>query len=120
MMDASDFDRINAEMASYDKKREDVIKRSRDIQKMSKNSIFSLHRGDIERGSQQIVDALKIVSELMPVIKENPTLRPGSFANSLEELAEAQCFMGYIQDNRLIRQSELGFESEAEEYLVRL
>lgn len=40
----SDFDRIRAEMERYDAKREDVIKRCRDVQKISKLAIYGLHR----------------------------------------------------------------------------
>ena len=40
----ADFEKIREEMEAYDAKREDVIKRCRDMQKASKNSIYDLHR----------------------------------------------------------------------------
>ena len=42
---SEDFDRMKEAMEVYDKTREDVIKRTRDVQKLGKQAIFSLHRG---------------------------------------------------------------------------
>jgi len=107
MIDEAEWERINEEMQAYDKKREDIIKRSRDIQKNSKQAIFSLHRGDLERANKQIADALALAQELEPTIRENPTLRNGSYANALEEWAEAVLFRTYLEEKRLARMSEM-------------
>merc|ERR1719409_905893 len=53
LADRSSFRRLTDEeylcgvISLYDKTREDVIKRTRDVQKLGKQAIFSLHRGDL-------------------------------------------------------------------------
>ena len=69
----SDFDRIVEEMRVYDEKREVVIKRSRDIQKLSKQ-----HRGAHEEAAQRLAAAKAGAVELLPIIQGNPMLRQGS------------------------------------------
>ena len=39
---------IQVRYAAQDKERETIIKKSRDVQKLSKNAVFSLHRGQID------------------------------------------------------------------------
>lgn len=116
MLDTSDFERIDAQLRAYDEKREQVIKRSRDIQKLSKQAIFSLHRGASAEAESRIAAAKKAAEELLPLIRDNPTLRPGSYSNAIEEYAEAVAFRCYLTDGRLIRQAEVEL-AEVEEYL---
>lgn len=84
----SEFARIEGEMRAYDEKRETVIKRSRNIQKLAKQAIFSLHRGAADEANQRLAAAKKGAEELLPIISAAPTLRPGSFSNAIEEYAE--------------------------------
>jgi hypothetical protein len=50
----ADFDVIREKSAAYDAAREDVIKRCRDAQKLSKNAIYSLHRGTLDAAVTQL------------------------------------------------------------------
>lgn len=45
------------------------------LQKLSKNAIFSLHRGDLDGAAQQISSAEEHARELLPTIAANPALR---------------------------------------------
>ena len=90
----SDFDRIDEEMRAYDEKREVEIKRSRDIQKLSKQAIFSMHRGAHEEAAQRLAAAKAGALELVPIIQANPMLRPGSYSAAVEEYAEVRCTAG--------------------------
>lgn len=94
MIDAANFEGLNNQMAEYDQLREQIIKRSRDIQKLSKQAIFSLHRSDDANAVKQLDQAQAIALELLPMVQANPTLRQGSYGNSLEEWAEAKIFRG--------------------------
>lgn len=44
LISVADFDAIKVRLDHFDALREDVIKKTRDIQKLSKQAIFSLHR----------------------------------------------------------------------------
>ena len=51
----------------------------------SKQAIFSLHRGATSEAEARM-EAAKVAAEsLLPLIKDNPTLRPGSFSAAIEE-----------------------------------
>lgn len=77
-------------MRQYDEQREAVIKRSRDIQKLSKQAIFSLHRGATDEARSRLEGAEKAARELLPIVQANPLLRPGSYANAIEEVRPAR------------------------------
>ena len=72
-------------MRSYDDRREQVIKRSRDVGKLSKQAIFSLHRGADEEAQQRLDAARQAAEEILPLIQGSPTLRQGSFSAAIEE-----------------------------------
>ena len=91
----TEFEELEKQLKQFDEKRETVIKRSRDIQKAAKQAIYALQRNDIEKAN----DFLKICEgqqDLLELVKGEPDLRYGSFANSLEEYAEAVIFREYV------------------------
>ena len=44
-----DIKKVRVDMVAFNEKREHMIKRCRDVQKLSKQSIFSLHRGQMAK-----------------------------------------------------------------------
>jgi predicted translin family RNA/ssDNA-binding protein len=65
-----------------------VIKRTRDVQRLSKKAIFSLLRGDSNGGASLLHEALEAIQAILPDIETSPELRAGAFTQSLEEYAE--------------------------------
>ena len=111
------FDKIVGEMKSYDERRETVIKGSRDIQKLSKQAIFSLHRGDADQAEQRIGNALAVSKELSPLIAGDVRLRSGSYSHAMEEFAEARLFQHYITEQKLLVPENMDASVNTEEYL---
>jgi predicted translin family RNA/ssDNA-binding protein len=105
VLDETDFDRIRGEMKKYDEQREKIIKSSRDVQKSSKQAIFGLHRKDNKGASAKLSFALEAATALLPLIENEPTLRYGSYANALEEYAEAKIFEHYLATGKLLPSS---------------
>ena len=93
-----------------------VIKRSRDIQKLSKQAIYSLHRGNDQEALGKIQAAEAAAAELAPLISQAPTLRQGSFSNSMEEYAEAVILRMYLEHGRVATREEVQL-ADIEEYL---
>jgi len=62
LIDAGDLDAIRARYETYDKLREEVIKLSRDVQKLSKQAIFSVHRGDPADAKSKCTQALGAIN----------------------------------------------------------
>jgi predicted translin family RNA/ssDNA-binding protein len=111
------FDKIAEEMKSYDERRETVIKRAREIQKLSKKAIFSLHRGDTDEAEQRIGNALAVSQELIPLIAGDIRLRSGSYSHAMEEFAEAMLFQHYIKEQKILVPENMGASVNTEEYL---
>lgn len=93
-----------------------VIKRSRDIQKLSKQAIFSLHRGQLGEAENRLKIAESAAEELLPLIEKSPTLRHGSFANACEEYAEGVILYVYLNQGRVPDRGEVKL-ADTEEYL---
>lgn len=110
------FDTICQDLKSYDEKREIVIQRSREIQKLSKQAIFSIHRSNISEADDRLHKAKSVYHELSPLIEEQPSLRSGSFSNSLEEYCEAVIFRQYVKDSTMMVPEDLPMVN-TEEYL---
>ena len=93
-----------------------VIKKSRDVQKQSKQAIFSVHRGDIDQAKNRLESAMKAHAELEPLIQETPGLRHGSFSNAMEEYAEARIFLHFHETKSLLVPADLP-QTNTDEYL---
>jgi predicted translin family RNA/ssDNA-binding protein len=110
------FESVATEMKEFDEKREVVIKKSRDVQKNSKQAIFSVHRGDIAQASSRLEAAEAGYTELLTLIDETPALRGGSFSHALEEYAEARIFLHFHETKQLLVPADLP-QINTEEYL---
>ena len=107
-MDSADLMLIKARLDAYDVLRETVIKTSRDVQKLSKQAIFSLHGGKIADAQSKLLQASQIAKGILPTILEQPSLRSGSYSNSLEEWAEGQLLFHWMQDKTVPGRAALG------------
>lgn len=104
-------------MQAEDEQRENLIKKSRDVLKLSKGSIYSLHRGDVAKAKEQVTQAKEIAKrELLPIIAAAPHLRFGALSGALEEFAEACVFSEFLASGRIPTLAELEIVNK-EEYL---
>ncbi|RLO06273.1 hypothetical protein DYB28_011798 [Aphanomyces astaci] len=116
LIDQASFQRMSAEMNAFDDKREVIIRQSRDILKASKQAIFSMHRGALDDATAKLAAADRVISQLAPLIEVDRSLRTGSFAAAMEEYAEAQCFLHFLEHGTLVSIDKL-HSVEREEYL---
>lgn len=112
-----EFLRLQDEMQGQDDLRERVIKEMREAQKASKNSIFALHRRDFAGAKGKLDAARKVIDRFLPIVRDNPDLRRGTFSSAVEEYVEACAFERFLQDGSLITVSDLNGICNAEEYL---
>ena len=93
------FAEIDKVLRTYDEKRELMIKKCRDLQKLSKQAIYSLQRNDLNRANSLLSQCEGIAKpELFDLVKQDSELRYGSFASALEEYTEAILFKYYLQN----------------------
>ena len=64
-----ELEQINKEMQEYDQQREKIIKESREILKLSKKAIFSIHRGDMKTASSQLEKSETKAKELLEIVE---------------------------------------------------
>jgi len=102
ILNEAEFDDLKRRMEQADEARERVIKGSRDAQKLSKQAIYSIHRGNLGQARKQLGQALEKVRELEPTVQQYPTLRPGSFSNVLEEYAEGMLFLHWMETREIL------------------
>jgi predicted translin family RNA/ssDNA-binding protein len=95
--------------------RETLIKKCRDGQKMAKQSIFCLHRGD-PAAAYKLIDECGefILTDLFPMVHVEPPLRAGSFASVLEEYVEAKLFYVWLHGRGDSIGDRVGKAQEAE------
>jgi predicted translin family RNA/ssDNA-binding protein len=97
LIPADELEALRKRMEHRDELREILIKNCRDGQKAAKQSIFALHRGDRSKATQLLTQCETIITkDLWPIVQEEPSLRSGSFANVLEEYAEAKLFYTWL------------------------
>jgi hypothetical protein len=70
VVDKASLAMIKGRFEAYDQKREDVIKRSREVQKAAKNSIFAMHRGNMKQAKELLDTCVKVGNDIMKVIEE--------------------------------------------------
>lgn len=115
---------IKQRMERRDNLREQIIKLSRDAQKSAKQAIFALHRGDYSRAVFLIESCEScVINDLLPIVREEPNLRQGSFTAVIEEYIEARLFCKWLGSDPTTPTgeiiSETGFvvDLEPEEYI---
>lgn len=112
--DLSELESIRLRMSTYDALREQVIKDSRDVQKLSKQSIYAVLRGGLSDARDKLKKALDVAEKTLLVIAEHPTLRSGAFSNSLEEWAEGELTLEWVENKRIKTLTELRVVNVAE------
>lgn len=68
LLDVSSINAIRDRMEVYDKLREEVIKQSRDIQKLSKQAIYSIHRGALDDSRAKLTQAMKFANKIFEIV----------------------------------------------------
>jgi predicted translin family RNA/ssDNA-binding protein len=117
MVDAADFSELNRQLTEEDERREQLIKRSREVLKLSKNSIYALHRGEVQKAREMVREAKETAKrDLIPIVEKWPSLRHGAFSGAMEEFAEAVIFAEFLGTARVPTMAELEIVNR-EEYL---
>jgi predicted translin family RNA/ssDNA-binding protein len=127
-----ELDGILERMEHREDLRETLMKKCRNGQAAAKQAIYALQRDDPARARELLIRCEECISkDLMPIIQEEPPLRWGSFANVVEEYAEAKLFYVWLlgregegsskdcvlPSNVLLKLSDFKIALEPEEYL---
>ena len=112
MINKKSFAAMRKEIEQFDSLREDLIKTSRDLLKLSKATIYNIHRHNISEASAQLKKAKIIIKKMNSFIKKNAALvSVGAYSEALEEYVEAATYYGFIKNNKLPTAKELGVDT---------
>lgn len=113
MISKNEFMEIRKELKAFEEKREEVIRKSRDIIMLSKQIIYSAQRGELKK-------AETLCASIRKAVKELPS---GNYDTDMEKVAvqeyvEAVCFFEFVKNRKLLARKEL--EVNTENYLLGL
>lgn len=104
-----EFTGIKKELDDFDVKREETIRVSRDVIRLSKHIIYSVHRDDL-------VEACKLVKDIKKKIKlldKNKSYDTGISFVAFQEFVEAVVFYEFIKTGKLVSKKSLKVSAEA-------
>src|SRR3989344_8906795 len=110
MLDKKEFLDIRQDLESLEDSREELIRKSREILKISKQIIYSLHRNDLEKAEALVLD---IKGKVNGIAREDLDSNINKVA--MQEYVEAICYHEFIKNKRIPLRKEL--EVDTENYL---
>lgn len=117
MLDKKEFRNIEREISESDRQREILIKKSRDILKLSKQLIYSLHRNNLNEADKLVNNVQKEKQNLDRIAnKYSRLLYEGSYSEALQEYAEALSYYAFIKGHKIPNRASLKVNTE--DYLM--
>tara|TARA_Y100000310_G_scaffold124700_1_gene123390 strand:- start:15223 stop:15780 length:558 start_codon:yes stop_codon:yes gene_type:complete len=96
------FTKLQKQIQDYDKQRELLIKKSRDVLKLSKLIIYAVHRDEISNAAKLIKQIETERSKLNQIAKKNSKLQfEGSYKVAIQEYVEAILYYNFIKTGKL-------------------
>ncbi|MBI2140453.1 hypothetical protein HYU14_06000 [Candidatus Woesearchaeota archaeon] len=102
MIDKSNFEMIKGSMEQFDAQRELLIKKSRDVLKLSKQVIYAVHRGDIKNADSLSVSLKKELKALLELCSEPKLSFEGSTSIAIQEYVEAAAYLSFVKSGKII------------------
>ncbi|AMM53868.1 haloacid dehalogenase [Pyrococcus kukulkanii] len=101
--------RIKEELDKKDSLREDALQITREIVRLSGDSIKAMHRGELKVARERLIKAKELVSILKEKLKDHPDLYyVGHVQTANQEFTEAILLYHYLTDRNFPDHKELG------------
>jgi len=103
---------VKKELMQKDEGRENAHQSMRKITSLSKQAILFIHQKKHKEAKKLIENSKKIIFRLQTLAEENPdVIYSGMFSAALQEYAEANIFLGLIQNSRFVTPTEINVPS---------
>ena len=112
MLDKKDFAKIKKYLEKEDAEREKVIQQSREVIKLSKQIIYSLHRDETKKAGSLLK---KITKKAKNLSKNNGT---GIINVAHQEYVEAAAYYHFVKHKKILTRKQVGVSTES--YLAGL
>ncbi len=106
-----DFNKLKKDFESFEEQREELIRTSRDIIRLSKKTIYSVHRADMKEADKSLKELKQKIGELEK-FKEPKLVASASYKIALQEYIEALCYLEYVKNGKIVPYNELGVDHE--------
>jgi len=117
MLNKQEFNNIRKELKSYDAQREALIKKAREVLKLSKRLIYSVHRNNLNESNSLFKEAKKSKADIDKIAKKHKKLAyEGSYSDAMQEYAEAICYYSFIKQNKIPLRKDIGVSTK--DYLL--
>lgn len=104
------FPKLCKEIKDYDSERENLIKQSRDVLKLSKQIIYAVHRDDLTEAAKLVKQIEAEKKKLDAIAKHSRKMgSEGSYKVAIQEYAEALLYFNFVKDGKLV---ELSVDTE--------
>ncbi|MGM5488057.1 MAG: translin family protein [Nanobdellota archaeon] len=107
MIDTKEFEDMRKELEKADEDREETIRTSRDIIKLSKQAIYATHRG---QSADELISGMQ---DKLAQLEDIPMAR-----TARQEYVEAYAYLHFMKENNLITKEKTGVDTES--YLLGL
>lgn len=114
IMNKKDFESMKAELKEFEDKREKAIASSREIIKLSKLIIYSMHRNEFADAEISVKEIKKKIKEL----DKTKNYDTGISSVAFQEFVEAMTYYEFLKNKRIPSYKEL--EVNVENYLMGL
>lgn len=96
------FEMLRKELQDYDEEREKLIKKSRDVLKLSKQIIYALHREEISEATKLVQAIERERKQLEAIAKHNHKMvYEGSYKIAIQEYVEAILYYNFLKDGKI-------------------
>ena len=113
MLNKNDFSEMRKEFNSNDNNRELVIKKSRDILKLSKQVIYSVHRDELVEAGKLVKNIEVEKKRVEKLIAEKSKIKGiGAYRVAIGEYVEALLYYHFIKNKRIITHKYLKVTTE--------
>lgn len=113
ILNTAEFAAMRDEVKTYDDQRESLIKKSRDVLKLSKQVIYAIHRDELKAAEKLIQEIKKEKAALEKIANNDPfLLTEGSYKVALQEYAEALLYFSVIHSKKLATRKDLAIPTD--------
>src|SRR3989338_4613350 len=97
------FTKLQKELHDYDSEREKLIKKSRDVLKLSKLIIYAVHRDELENAAKLIKEIELERKELEKIATHDAKMAyEGSFKIAIQEYVEAILYYEFVKNGKIV------------------
>ena len=97
------FAQLQKQIQDYDSERENLIKKSRDVLKLTKQVIYAIHRDEMKEAADLLKKMEKEKKEMDTIARKNLRLEcEGSYKVAVQEYVEAALYFSFVKDGKLV------------------